>query len=79
MCVGYKAMIWYFDILLSLGWVIILFFFWLSPGTLVPSTNKTDRHDTTEILLKVALNTIKQYILQYERERLWLDDAEPKM
>jgi len=26
----------------------------------VPSTNKTDRYDTTEILLKVALNTIKQ-------------------
>jgi hypothetical protein len=25
---------------------------WLSPGT---STNKTDRHDITEILLKVAL------------------------
>jgi hypothetical protein len=27
-------------------------------GTLVPSTNKTDRHDIAEILLKVALNTI---------------------
>ena len=26
------------------------------------STNKTDWHDTTEILLKVALNTIKQYV-----------------
>jgi hypothetical protein len=32
--------------------------FWLSPGTLVSSTNKTDHHDITEILLKVALNTI---------------------
>jgi hypothetical protein len=30
---------------------------WLSPGTPVSSTNKTDRHDITEILLKVALNT----------------------
>ena len=29
-----------------------------SPGTPVSSTNKTDRHDITEILLKVALNTI---------------------
>ena len=29
-------------------------------GSLVSSSNKTDRHDTTEILLKVALNTIKQ-------------------
>jgi hypothetical protein len=28
------------------------------PGTLVSSTNKTDHHDITEILLKVALNTI---------------------
>jgi hypothetical protein len=26
-------------------------------GALVSSTNKTDRHDITEILLKVALNT----------------------
>jgi hypothetical protein len=26
----------------------------------VSSTNKTDRHDITEILLKVALTTIKQ-------------------
>jgi hypothetical protein len=29
-----------------------------SLGTPVSSTNKTDRHDMTEILLKVALNTI---------------------
>jgi hypothetical protein len=27
-------------------------------GTPVSSTNKTDHHDITEILLKVALNTI---------------------
>jgi hypothetical protein len=27
---------------------------------MVSSINKTDRHDITEILLKVALNTIKQ-------------------
>ena len=31
---------------------------WFSPGTSVSSTNKTDRHDITEILLKVVLNTI---------------------
>jgi len=31
---------------------------WFSPGTLVSSTNKTDRQDITEILLKVALNFI---------------------
>jgi hypothetical protein len=33
---------------------------WFSPGTPVSSTNKTDCHDITEILLKVALNTINQ-------------------
>jgi hypothetical protein len=31
---------------------------WFSPGTLISSTSKTERHDITEILLKVALNTI---------------------
>ena len=31
---------------------------WFSPGTPVSFTNKTDRHDITEILLKVVLNTI---------------------
>ena len=33
---------------------------WFSPGPPVSSTNKIDHHDITEILLKVALNTIKQ-------------------
>jgi len=28
---------------------------WFSPDTLASSTNKTGRHDITEILLKVAL------------------------
>jgi hypothetical protein len=31
---------------------------YLSPGTPVFSTNKTNRHDITEILLKVELITI---------------------
>ena len=30
------------------------------PGDPVSSTNKTDRHHVTEILLKVAINTISQ-------------------
>jgi hypothetical protein len=34
---------------------------WFSRGTPVSSTNKTDRHDITEILLKVALSTIKPF------------------
>ena len=33
---------------------------WFSPGTLASSTTKICRHDIAEILLKVALNTIKQ-------------------
>ena len=32
---------------------------WFSPDTLVSSTNKIDRHDITEILLKVTLKTIQ--------------------
>jgi hypothetical protein len=32
---------------------------WFSPVPPVSSTNKTDRHDITEILLKVALSNIK--------------------
>ena len=32
----------------------------VSPDTPVFSFNKTDRHDITEILLKVVLNTINQ-------------------
>jgi hypothetical protein len=32
---------------------------WLSPDTPVSSINKTESHDITEILLKVAVNTIK--------------------
>ena len=31
---------------------------WFSPATLASSTNKTDRHDIAEILVKVELNTI---------------------
>jgi hypothetical protein len=33
---------------------------WVSPDTSVFFTNKTDYNDITEILLKVALNIIKQ-------------------
>ena len=36
---------------------------WFSPGILVSSTNKTDRRDITEILLKVALSTITLTLL----------------
>ena len=38
---------------LETGW-------WFSPGTPVSSTDKTDHHDITEILLKEALSTINQ-------------------
>ena len=36
---------------------------WFSPGNPSSSTTKTGRHDIAEILLKVALNTINQYLL----------------
>ena len=36
---------------------------WFYPGSPISSTNKTERHDITAILLKVALNTI-EYLLQ---------------
>jgi hypothetical protein len=35
---------------------------WFSPDAPVSSTNKANGHDITEILLKVALNTIKPTI-----------------
>jgi hypothetical protein len=38
---------------LATGWLFSL-------DNLDSSTNKTDRHDIAEILLKVALNTMKQ-------------------
>jgi hypothetical protein len=31
---------------------------WFSSDTPISATNKTNRHDMTEVLLKVALNTI---------------------
>ena len=37
---------------------------WFSPGTLVSSTNKTDHHYLTEILLNVVLNTINNVLLE---------------
>ena len=38
---------------------------WFSLGIPVSSTNKTDRHNITEILLKVALNTITLTLIRY--------------
>ena len=41
-------------------WLATGQWFSLDLGPMVSSTNETDRHDILEILLKVALNTIKQ-------------------
>jgi hypothetical protein len=41
-----------------------------TPGTPVSSTNKTDRHDITEILLKVTLNTINNKPGIYTRDQV---------
>jgi hypothetical protein len=38
---------------------------YFSPSIPVSSTNKTDRHDIIEILLKVTLNTINQTVLLF--------------
>jgi hypothetical protein len=43
---------------------------WFSPDTPVSSTNKTDLHGITEILLKVALNTITY------KTHIFLDECE---
>ena len=47
-----------------------------SLGTMVSSTNLTDRHDITEILLKVALNTTipNPYLIKtYKLEKIYVD------
>jgi hypothetical protein len=45
---------------------------WFSPGTPVSSTNNTDRHDITEIVLKVTLNTIYKPNIAYYSLSLYL-------
>jgi hypothetical protein len=47
---------WYLTLLQQYISYILVVSRWFSPGTLVSSPNKTDCHDITEILLKVALN-----------------------
>ena len=42
----------------SIQHYVINFLQWFSPGTLISPTNKTDRHDITEVLLEVALTTV---------------------
>jgi hypothetical protein len=42
---------------------------WFSPGIPVSSTNKTDRHNITEILLKVANNIV----LSSGQNPIWLE------
>jgi hypothetical protein len=44
----------------SIQYYVIKFVSDLRKGTPVSSNNKTDRHDITKIMLKVALNTITQ-------------------
>jgi hypothetical protein len=39
---------------------------WFSPGTPASSTTKTGRHDISEILLKMMLNTINQIKFEFD-------------
>jgi hypothetical protein len=48
---------------------------WFSQGSPVSSTNKTDRHDRTEILLKLALNTITHNHIFFKQT----NEINPKM
>ena len=50
---------------------------WFSPGTLVSSTNTTYRQEITEILLKVALNTIALTPLKLHRLLLYVINNQP--
>ena len=47
---------------------------WFSPGIPVSFTNKTGRHDITEMLFQAALNTITLTLqeLLTDREHLWI-------
>ena len=45
-----------------------------SPDTPVSSTNKTNRHEITEILLKVALHTIKERNKQNHCRPCWVSE-----
>jgi hypothetical protein len=40
-------------------------------GTLVSCNNKTDHHDTAELLLKLALNTISLTLLKNDNKNLY--------
>ena len=44
---------------------------WFSPGTPVSSTNKTDHHNKSEVLLKVTLSIIKgnETVLGYIKKK----------
>jgi hypothetical protein len=48
---------------------------WFSPGHPISSTNKTDCNNITEILLKVALNTIKLN----QTNLVWKSKVKPKI
>ena len=54
---------------------------WFSQGPPVSSTNKTDRHDIAEVLLKVALNTTKlnkTFGLVHSKEKIFEVSANQK-
>jgi len=50
---------------------------WFSPGTPVCSTNKSNRHDIAEIMLKVALNTITLTHVRWKNMNLFSTNTSP--
>ena len=46
---------------------------WFSPGTPVSSTNNTDRNDITEIVLKVAFNTIPHHVTFIHLNKIYIE------
>ena len=48
----------------SIGLAAILDYWWFPPGAPISSTNKTNLHNITEILMKMTLNTINHKCLK---------------
>jgi hypothetical protein len=76
LCCHEQCVACHHDLHVTLPYHICWFLWCLTPLSQVSSTNKTDRHDVTEILLKVALSTIKTNIYDMARSHEGRDDKQ---